>query len=68
LTLTLTLSEVAVTSCSFYVKCSACRLGAGRRTLKMCCYRSRNVFQLLLLRRWHFTRYCSDTTEVRWHL
>jgi len=31
-------------------------LAAGGRTLKMCCYRSRLVFQLLLLRHWHFTR------------
>jgi len=44
------------------------RLAAGQRTVKMRCYRGRLVFNLLLLRHWHFTRYCSDTVEVRWGL
>jgi len=26
------------------------------------------LFQLFLLRHWHFTRYCSDTLEVWWDL
>jgi len=38
------LSKVTVTHCSFYIKCSIVCLVAGRRTLKMCCYRSRLVF------------------------
>jgi len=42
------LSKVTAASCSFYIKCSTCpqrvRLADGRRTLKMCCYRSRLVF------------------------
>jgi len=37
--------KVTVTSCSFYITCSMFLLiAAGRRTLKMCCYRSRLVF------------------------
>jgi len=38
------LFKVTVTYCSFYIKCSMCPLAAGRRTLKMCCYKSRLVF------------------------
>jgi len=41
------LSKVTVTSCSLTVFTSnvqCVRLAAGRRTLKICCYRSRLVF------------------------
>jgi len=38
------LFKVTVTSCSFYIKVQCVRLAAGRRTLNMCCYRSRLVF------------------------
>jgi len=37
-------SKVTLTSCSFPSNDQCVRLAAGRRTLKMCCYRSHFVF------------------------
>jgi len=50
------LSTVPVTSCGFYFKRSMCPPAAERRTLKMCCYRSRVVSTVALKKHWHFTR------------
>jgi len=39
------LSKVTAASCSFFTSQVQCvRLAAGRRTLRMCCYRTRLVF------------------------
>jgi len=45
------LSKVAVASCSLYIKVQCVRFAVERRTLKMCCYRSRlvSVFALKTL-------------------